>query len=176
MEMVRDWVKKISALLGVAIQCSEYVKRMIVNRANYVRHRCRLAGRNGGGRQRALFLQHNWSFLVPYSQVTVPEGLNEKLKEQVTEEQDRLRASSDLIRCLQENTEGHSTLHRKRSAKHYSKRHQQRLKKIRTGSCAASLAWLENEGLTPVEVVVHDPLTKKLDTKPRLGCCISTQW
>ena len=86
MEMVRDCVEKISALLGVAVQCSEYVKRMIVNRANYVRHRCRLAGRNGGGRQRALFLRRNWSFLVPYSQVTVPEGLNEKLKEQVTEQ------------------------------------------------------------------------------------------
>ena len=100
MEIVRDWVEKISALLGVAIQCSEYVKR-------------------------ALFLQHNWSFLVPYSQVTVPEGLvllTEKLKEQVTEQQDRLRASSDLIRCLQENTEGHSTLRRKRSAKHITPR------------------------------------------------------
>lgn len=43
---------------------------------------------------------------------------------------------------------------RKRTPKHYSKRHQRRVKKQRVTECTASLSWLEDEGLTPVKVIV----------------------
>ena len=54
-------------------------------------------------------------------------------------------AAFHLVRCLQEDTEG-GTKRRKRTAKEYSKRHEHR---IGADSCAASLACLESEGLTP---------------------------
>ena len=165
MEMVRQWVDKISVLVGVAIQCTDYVRRMLVNRANYLRGRCKLVRRNGGGRQRAAFLQQVWTFKVPYSQVTFPDSLvleSTVLKDTVRKQQDRLQACSHLVCRLQEHTEG-GTKRRKRTAKEYSKRHEHRLKKIRADSCAASLAWLESEGLTPIQVVVHDQASQKLE-------------
>ena len=151
MEMVHEWVDKISVLVGVAIQCTDYVRRMLVNRANYLWGRCKLVRRNGGGRQRAAFLQHVWTFKVPYSQVTFPDSLvleSKVLKDTIRKQQDRLQACSHLVCRLQKDTEG-GTKRQKCTAKEYSKRHEHRLKKIRADSCAASLAWLESEGLTP---------------------------
>ena len=50
----------------------------------------------------------------------------------------------------------------KRSAKHYSKRHERRVKKQRLSECAASLTWLQEEGMTPVQVVVVNSETSKV--------------
>lgn len=66
-----------------------------------------------------------------------------------------------MIHCIQDGTD-HVRGSKKRSAKHYSKRHEQWLKKARASSSAASLAWLEDQDLTPVEVVVHSAETETL--------------
>ena len=50
----------------------------------------------------------------------------------------------------------------KRSAKHYSKRHEHRVKKQRVSECAASLTWLQEEGMTPVQVVVVNSETSEI--------------
>ena len=77
----------------------------------------------------------------------------ERVKHLVQVQKGKLDAASCLIRRLQDETDH---VHgRKQSAKHYSKRHEQRLKKARAGACEASLAWLEDQGLTPLEVVVR---------------------
>ena len=75
-------------------------------------------------------------------------------------QQGKLYAASHLFRRIQDGTD--HVRGRKRSAKHYSKRHEQRLKKARAGDCAVSLAWLEDQGLTPVEVVVRSAETDAL--------------
>ena len=67
-----------------------------------------------------------------------------------------MQASSRILR------EGSSCL--KRTAKHYSKRHQRRIKRQRVSECSAALSWLEDEGLTPVKVVVMDKETNQLDS------------
>ena len=41
-----------------------------------------------------------------------------------------------------------------RTAKHYSKRHERRVKCQRIEECSSALSWLEDTGLTPVKVVV----------------------
>ena len=49
---------------------------------------------------------------------------------------------------------------RKRTAKHYSKRHESRLKKQRLTDCTNVLNWLENEGFTPISLTVMNHSTK----------------
>ena len=49
---------------------------------------------------------------------------------------------------------------RKRTAKHYSKRHERRLKKQRVTDCTNALNWLENEGFTPISLTVMNHSTK----------------
>ena len=43
-------------------------------------------------------------------------------------------------------------------------RHYRRLKRKRTSSRAASLAWMEQEGLTPVKVIAKNTRTDELET------------
>ena len=72
------------------------------------------------------------------------------LQERVKSFEDQvLLASSRLLKNMQQNTPV-----TKWSAKHYSKRHERRVKKQRVSECAASLTWLQEEGMTPVQIVV----------------------
>ena len=65
-------------------------------------------------------------------------------------------------------------MRRKRTAKHYSQRHERRLKKQRIEECSAALSWLEEDGLTPVSVTFlnkeSNELEKNHDSKRSRGC------
>ena len=63
-----------------------------------------------------------------------------------------------------ENQPSPKTSYRKRTAKHYSKRHERRLKRQRIDQCSKSLCWLEEEGFTPVEIVVQNETTEDFET------------
>jgi hypothetical protein len=82
---------------------------------------------------------------------------NATLQERVKSLEDQVLASSRLLQNMQQNTPV-----TKRSAKHYSKRHERRVKKQRVSESAASLTWLQEEGMTPVQVVVVNSETSKV--------------
>ena len=63
-------------------------------------------------------------------------------------------------RVLKEIQETPSRTH-KRTSKHYSKRQEYRIKK-RIEGCPVTLAWLEDEGVSPVSVTVVDNETMEL--------------
>ena len=65
---------------------------------------------------------------------------------------------------VEESEIGPKTLYRKPPAKHYSKRHERQLKRQRIDQCLKSLSWLEEEGLTPVQIVVQNETTKDFET------------
>ena len=157
LEIVQGWIRHISDTIGVVIQCTDCIRRLLVQRAKYLRYRFR---QKAGGRQCQKLATEEWVFRVPRIAIEVPVSIqteNDSLKHLVQVQKGKLDAASCLIRRLQDGTD--HVRGRKRSAKHYSKRHEQRLKKARAGACEASLAWLEDQGLTPVEVVVHSAET-----------------
>lgn len=78
-----------------------------------------------------------------------------------------LQASTRALREIQQEN---PTPKRKRTAKHYSKRHVRRLKKQRVEKCAAALSWLENDGLTPVSVTVFNTETKEMENITVRNC------
>lgn len=97
-----------------------------------------------GGRARQNFFSKNWTLSL------VEDDLNPSADEQIKSLQEQLQASSRVLRNIQQNTPA------RRTAKHYSQRHERRLKKRRVEECTAALSWLEEEGLTPVKVTVMD--------------------
>ena len=160
LEIVQGWIRHISDTIGVVIQCTDYIRRLLVGRAKYLRYGLK---KKAGGRQRQMLASAEWVFRIPRCSIQVPESIqaeNDRLKQVVQVQQGKLHAASHLIRRIQDGTD--HVRGRKRSAKHYSKRHEQRLKKARAGDCAVSLAWLEDQGLTPVEVVVRSAETDAL--------------
>lgn len=163
LEIVQEWIKQISDAIGVVIHCTDYVKRILVNRAKYLRRKCK---QQAGGRQRRHICALDWVMKLPMSALVLPTNIieeNDELKQLTQLQEEKLHAASNLIERLQSGTE-HIRGRRKRTAKHYSKRHEQRLKKARAETCAAALTWLEAEGLTPLKVVVHSSVTDTVET------------
>ncbi len=123
------------------------------------------------------FVDRDWDFKVPASCII------ESLRHECSELQERLKSVGEQARTLEtsnntlqghvsylsakqrKEAEGHgSTRGKRRQSLEYSDRHVQRLKRQRTQSCAASLSWLELEGLKPLSVVVENKETKKTET------------
>ena len=112
------------------------------------------------------FLDKEWTLSVPVTDIIVNlqrenkrlEESNNALKKQVcflTNKQQKEGAQDpwDI-----------TTRRKRQSLEEYSERHCRQLKRQRTSSCAASLAWMEQEGLTPVEIIVRSTQTNKLET------------
>lgn len=78
-----------------------------------------------------------------------------KLSQQVQSLQSQVRATSRILREIQLPTPSC-----KRTAKHYSQRHERRIKKVRQEECAAALSWLDE---TPVSVTVMNLETQELE-------------
>ena len=57
-----------------------------------------------------------------------------------------------------------NTSHRKRTLNHYSQRHERRIKRQRADECVKALSWLQDEGLTPVQIVVQNEQTEAFVT------------
>ena len=53
---------------------------------------------------------------------------------------------------------------RKRTAKHYSKRQERRIRRQRTDNCVKALSWLQAEGLAPVQIVIQNDETEEFET------------
>ena len=81
----------------------------------------------------------------------------EKLQNQVKSLQGVVKASSGVLKVIQQ-TPNQS---RKHTSKHYSKRQEHRIKKLRIEGCAVTLAWLE-DSVSPVSVTVVNNETMQL--------------
>ena len=114
--------------------------------------------KNQGGRKRQQILSQNWTLVLPAEGGTYKEV--EKLQNQVKSLQGVVKTSSRVLKEIQETP----SRTRKRTSKHYSKRQEYRIKKQRIEGCAATLAWLEDEGVSPVSVTVVDNETMELQT------------
>lgn len=106
-----------------------------------------------GGRARQRFFSSMWTLQVMADEMdrTLVDE-NSQLRKEVTKLQEQVQASSRILRDIQ--SDSGQSCSRKRTPKYYSKRHQRRVKKQRVTECTASLSWLEDEGLTPVKVIV----------------------
>lgn len=148
-DCVVEWLKEVSKKCGISLISSERLHMLLVNRMFYMRAALK---KLKGGRQRDNFLSKDWSFSLMRSEAVFPEVLvkeNSKLKDKVSELQQKVGHQAGFIKRLQSGAEHRG---RKRSLEEYSGRHQQRLKKERTKSCNLSLSWLEKEGFTPMKV------------------------
>ncbi len=127
------------------------------------------------------YLSLDWNFVVPTSsviktlreenvelahQLDVARGIsqdldmrNESLKQQVSHMASRQLKEAEGSR----GTRGKRRL--SSESGEYSERHLRRLKRKRTQSCCASLAWMEEEGLKPMKVVIENHKTKKKEEK-----------
>ena len=114
-----------------------------------------------GGRARQRFFSSTWTLQITADEIdkTLSDE-NSRLQQEVTKLQEQLHASSRILRDIQSN--GEHSVSRKRTPKHYSKRHKRRVKKQRVVECSAALSWLE-DGLTPVQIVVLNKESKQLD-------------
>ena len=163
--VVRQWLKAIGNLTGTHIAYSPEVYKMLINRANFVN---RLAKkRRVGGKQLEAFYSSKWTFKVPATNVV--DALQELMKlkldvaeQRIQELKDQLSHTSDKLRKCAEGTEG--TRGKRKSLDEYSERHMRRLKKQRTTSCCASLAWLEKEGYKPVKLEIQSIESGKTET------------
>ena len=150
---VRRWIDRINENLKCCLTYSERLASILINRANNLRRKLK----NQGGRRRQNILSQNWSLVISQEQSEVHEEVAQ-LQQQVKTLHNMVQASSRALREIQE------TPSRKRTAKHYSKRHEKRIKKQRAEQCTATLSWLEDEGLTPVSVTVVNNETSELQT------------
>ena len=137
---------------------------VLINRVVHIKRKVK----NAGGRQRDNFLSLNWTLTLPPQNSDTPSTSTHapaedlaNLSERVKSLESQLQASRRVLREIQQ--ENPTPKRRKRTAKHYSKRHIRRLKKQRIEECAAALSWLENDGLTPVSVTVLNTETKEVE-------------
>ena len=118
--------------------------------------------KNKGGRRREAILSQNWTLSSDVHETSLAKTPTEevaKLTEQVNTLQSQVKASTHVLRQIQQET----PMHRKRTAKHYSQRHERRLKKQRIEECSAALSWLEEDGLTPVSVTFLNKESNELE-------------
>ena len=149
---VKRWIDCLNETLKCCLTYSERLASVLINRANNLRRELK----NQGGRRRQDILSQNWSLVLSEQGEAQEEVV--KLQQQVKTLQTMVQASSRALREIQE------TPSRKRTAKHYSKRHEKRIKKRHAEQCTATLSWLENEGLTPISVTVVNNETSELQT------------
>ena len=110
-----------------------------------------------GGRARRNFFSRSWTLSISDEEIDPSvQQENAMLQERVKSLEDQVLASSRLLKYMQQNTPV-----TKRSATHYSKRRERRVKKQHVSECAASLTWLQ-EGMTPVQVVVVNSETSEV--------------
>ena len=137
---IREWISKLNDSLKTRLRYMQQLGKILVNRANFVRQKVKKMG----GRAHQNFFSKNWALSL------IEDDLNPSTDEQSKSLQEQLQASSRVLRNIQQNTPA------RRTAKHYSQRHERQLKKRRVEECTAALSWLEEEGLTPVKVIVMD--------------------
>ena len=106
-----------------------------------------------GGGPRARFFSQNWPLTV--------EAETEVRKTDATLMTENIKLRERVV--LLQRDMNSPCRSRKRSAKHYSKRHERRMKKQRTDDCLSSLSWLQ-EGITPLALKVKSNQTQQAET------------
>ena len=156
MDVVREWTERISELLSVIVLCSQSVYALLVRCANHLRQRSHAVR---GGSQRRKFFGKMWTFHIPSGYMLKNlECANSELKAKVDTLTRELSVASELLKKVDSNASGprgrRKCCH---TSKHYSQRHERRLKRQRAESCSASLAWME-------EVLALNTRTKETET------------
>lgn len=157
-DTVKGWVDQLNKQLHCGLIYSVTLASTLINRVKNLKFR--LKGK--GGRRRETLLAQTWTLTVPTtdSMATTPSESDDvtKLSQQVQSLQSQVQATTRILREIQLPTPS-----RKRTAKHYSQRHERRIKKMHQEECAAALSWLDEEGLTPVSVTVMNIETQELE-------------
>ena len=98
---------------------------------------------NKGGRRRSEILSQNLTLTTSFDEDN-PSTLSEVARlSQVTSLQRKVEASAHVPQQIQQETPRRRT----RTAKHYSQRHERRIKQRRVEECATALSWMEKDGL-----------------------------
>ena len=157
---VRKWIDQLNDALHCTLKFSKALASTLVQRANNLRYRMK----NKGGRRRSEILSQNWTLTISFDEdnPSTPSSSSEvaRLSQQVTSLQRKVEASARVLQQIQQETPQCRT----RTAKHYSQRHERRIKKRRVEECATALSWMEKDGLTPVSVTVMNTRTNALET------------
>lgn len=153
--IVKQWIKRLNDSLRCSLRYSCSLASTLVQRANNLKWRIK----NKGGRQRDSILSQNWTLHTDIDTVAPPtqSGDMVSLTRQVKSLQSQVQASTRVLQKIQE-----TPTRRKRTAKHFSTRHERRRKKQRVDECAAALSWLEDEGFSPVSVTLMNNDTHEL--------------
>lgn len=152
---VRGWIAKLNKAIHCGLRYTERLAKVLTNRANHVRWKVRKFGRSGRARER--FMSLNWKLTTSVEEIE--QSLTEQcsaLQQQVQTLETQLQSSQRILRNI--SNPAASSL--KRTAKHYSVRHERRMKRQRVEQCSSVLSWLEDDGLTPVQLVVMNNATK----------------
>ena len=158
---MRKWIDRLNEVLRCSLKYSQKLASTLVNRAVHVKRKIK----NAGGRQRETFLSKNWTLVVPVDGIALSSSADlptedvTNLSQQLKTLESQLQASQHVLQETQRKT----PIRRKRTAKHYSQRHERRLKKQCVEECAAALSWIENDGLVPVSVTVLNMETNEIE-------------
>lgn len=156
-DIVKQWIKKLNDTLQCSLRYSCSLASSLIQRVNNLKWRIK----NKGGRQRDRVLSQNWKLTTDIGTVAppteTPSGDVARLTQKVKSLQSQVQASARVLQQIQE-----TPSRRKRTAKHYSKRHERRVKKRRVDECVAALSWLEDEGFSPVNVTLMNNETNEL--------------
>ena len=114
---IKRWIDRLNETLKCCLMYSERLASILINRANNLQRKLK----NQGGRRRQEILSQNWSLVI--SEPGEAQEEVAKLQQQVKTLQSMVQASSRALREIQE------TPSRKCTPKHYSKRHEKRIKK-----------------------------------------------
>ena len=127
------------------------VYQSLTTRVKYIKLRRR---KLKGGRQAISFLKKEWEFKVARQDITTLETSlkeNQELQQKVHTLSEELSTVENLLQRVQQGKKNVRGM--RRSSAEYSDRHIRRLKRRCVSMCNASLSWMEDEGLKPLQVV-----------------------
>ena len=169
--VVQKWIENIQRQLGIMIQYTDRLHKVLVRRANHLKDKMRHLK---GGAPRLRFFQQNWKLqLLPQeTQVAAMQQKIDSLQQQVSasaKQLDSLQSKNSKLEhkvCLlsekvwKEAATGTRGKSKTKRCNEYSQSHQRRLKKARLQQCQHSLLWLEEEGYRPLSVEVKNTTGK----------------
>ena len=138
-QRVRKWIDQLNDALHCTLKFSKALASTLLQRPNNLRYRMK----NKGGRRRGEILSQNWTLTISFDEdnPSTPSSSSEVARlSQVTSLQRKVEASARVLQQIQQETPRRRT----RTAKHYSQRHERRIKKRRVEECNCS--FMDGEG------------------------------
>lgn len=183
--VVQKWIENIQHQLGIMIQYTDRLHKVLVRRANHLKDKMRSLK---GGAPRQRFFQQNWKLqlLLQEIQVTAMQQEIDSLQQQVSASAEKAASLTEQLDSLQSKNSklehkvcwlsqkvwkeavGTQCKSKTRRWNEYSQSHQRRLKRDRLQQYQDSLLWLEEQGYRPLSVEVRNTSSGKVE-KIELG-------